>query len=710
MLSPSSASDDSLIALGIADERIGRWDRGVDLAPLLPAQARSRGCCPASSNVLYAGRLTKEKGADLLADAFLEANAARPAPAPRARRRRPGGAAPLRERLGERRDVPRLARGRGARARLRERRHVPVRQPHRHLRPGHPRGAGQRACRWSRSTRAARSSLIEDGLTGLLLPARPELARLGGRAARILAGRSAGGSPTPPSTRWRCAAGTARWASSPTATGEHWRRRRRRRLRSARRRSANAHGRNNGRPEAEHPDLRPAVSGQDASAQAGPHCCRRRWRQAAASASAVAGATSRRARARLTSTASAPAPPARAKAAAGPAPSATAPATAAPREEPTATAVDSQANASVTVPAGAAPLDHCEDGGVGGRDRGAGEQQDGGHRAARAAGGGRQGRVTRGEGHEHQREAGGRADAAAERARPAAPPISEPTPQRPSSGPAATVLPSAVAAAVIATSDRAEDHAHGEHHDHERADGGCAQRAAARPARHGGGPPAREAGCGREGGRGADQQRGRPRSAPRRWTTEPPRPSASGGPRSRSARSRWRSTANAARVVSGSRSSSGRIARTQADAAGVAKPMPAARATSSGSGAPAGSSAIATSSARGGDARRPAARRSGRGGPTTRAEHRRAGAERDRVGGGHEPGGGERAGQAPGVDQQSDAEHRQRQAGQHDIAIRRSAPGVWAIVFTVGHGTVPLVQIPDPLLGLWTRPVSRSSC
>ena len=41
--------------------------------------------------MLYAGRLTREKGVDLLADAFLRRPRPRPAAAPRAGRRRPGG-------------------------------------------------------------------------------------------------------------------------------------------------------------------------------------------------------------------------------------------------------------------------------------------------------------------------------------------------------------------------------------------------------------------------------------------------------------------------------------------------------------------------------------------------------------------------------------------------------------------------------------------
>jgi glycosyltransferase involved in cell wall biosynthesis len=72
VLSPSPTSDEVLRAMGIAGERIGRWDRGVDLGRFSPAR-RVEGLLPGEITVLYAGRLTREKGADLLADAFLAA-------------------------------------------------------------------------------------------------------------------------------------------------------------------------------------------------------------------------------------------------------------------------------------------------------------------------------------------------------------------------------------------------------------------------------------------------------------------------------------------------------------------------------------------------------------------------------------------------------------------------------------------------------------
>ncbi len=72
VLSPSPASDTRLSQLGIAAERIGRWGRGVELRRFDPG-LRTPGLLPGDVNVLYAGRLTKEKGVELLADAFLAA-------------------------------------------------------------------------------------------------------------------------------------------------------------------------------------------------------------------------------------------------------------------------------------------------------------------------------------------------------------------------------------------------------------------------------------------------------------------------------------------------------------------------------------------------------------------------------------------------------------------------------------------------------------
>jgi glycosyltransferase involved in cell wall biosynthesis/predicted metal-dependent phosphoesterase TrpH len=77
VLSPSPASDATLAEIGVAAERVVRWDRGVDTTRFDPA-LRGRSALPGPVNVLYAGRITREKGADLLADAFLQARARNP--------------------------------------------------------------------------------------------------------------------------------------------------------------------------------------------------------------------------------------------------------------------------------------------------------------------------------------------------------------------------------------------------------------------------------------------------------------------------------------------------------------------------------------------------------------------------------------------------------------------------------------------------------
>ncbi len=73
VLSPSPASDEALREIGVGAERVARWDRGVDTDRFDPA-LRGQLALPGELNVLYAGRLTQEKGADLMAEAFLEAH------------------------------------------------------------------------------------------------------------------------------------------------------------------------------------------------------------------------------------------------------------------------------------------------------------------------------------------------------------------------------------------------------------------------------------------------------------------------------------------------------------------------------------------------------------------------------------------------------------------------------------------------------------
>ncbi len=100
VLSPSPAADRSLLGLGAEAGRIDRWERGVDVERFTPDRA-DRGAFPGELRVLYAGRLTREKGVDLLAESFLRAQKAEP----RLHLLLAGGGpeeGELRERLGER--------------------------------------------------------------------------------------------------------------------------------------------------------------------------------------------------------------------------------------------------------------------------------------------------------------------------------------------------------------------------------------------------------------------------------------------------------------------------------------------------------------------------------------------------------------------------------------------------------------------------------
>ena len=91
VLSPSAAADATLCELGVEPGRIGRWDRGVDVARFSPARRVPGRFGAGRVAVLYAGRLTREKGVDLLADVVPLRARPRPAAPPRARRRRAGG-------------------------------------------------------------------------------------------------------------------------------------------------------------------------------------------------------------------------------------------------------------------------------------------------------------------------------------------------------------------------------------------------------------------------------------------------------------------------------------------------------------------------------------------------------------------------------------------------------------------------------------------
>jgi glycosyltransferase involved in cell wall biosynthesis/predicted metal-dependent phosphoesterase TrpH len=100
VLSPSLAADRSLIGLGVDAARLERWERGVDLDRFDPGK-RDAHAFPGELKVLYAGRLTREKGVDLLAESFLRAHRNEP----RLHLLLAGGGpeeAELRERLGDR--------------------------------------------------------------------------------------------------------------------------------------------------------------------------------------------------------------------------------------------------------------------------------------------------------------------------------------------------------------------------------------------------------------------------------------------------------------------------------------------------------------------------------------------------------------------------------------------------------------------------------
>jgi glycosyltransferase involved in cell wall biosynthesis/predicted metal-dependent phosphoesterase TrpH len=75
VLSPSAASDTRLAELDVPPDRIGRWDRGVDIERFDPRKRVPGrfGGQPDRVHVLYAGRQTVEKGVDLLAESFLAA-------------------------------------------------------------------------------------------------------------------------------------------------------------------------------------------------------------------------------------------------------------------------------------------------------------------------------------------------------------------------------------------------------------------------------------------------------------------------------------------------------------------------------------------------------------------------------------------------------------------------------------------------------------
>jgi glycosyltransferase involved in cell wall biosynthesis/predicted metal-dependent phosphoesterase TrpH len=77
VLSPSPAADAALAAIGMSRERVLRWDRGVDTSRFRP-ELREQAPPRETIDILYSGRITREKGVELLVEAFLLARAREP--------------------------------------------------------------------------------------------------------------------------------------------------------------------------------------------------------------------------------------------------------------------------------------------------------------------------------------------------------------------------------------------------------------------------------------------------------------------------------------------------------------------------------------------------------------------------------------------------------------------------------------------------------
>ena len=222
----------------------------------------------------------------------------------------------------------------------------------------------------------------------------------------------------------------------------------------------------------------------------------------------------------------------------------------------------------------------------------------------------------------------------------------------------------------------------------------------------GSGRQRRDAGCtAKASGPGEQDDAGRGQRGagrPQRADAERERRSSDPGQLGRPTPRRRRPT----RSASASRSRPGSSARRHAPSGGVASPIAdgerdeqrdrnAGRERGDGAGEP-------SSRHRGGEQHRRL--------PTPvdeRAEQRAAEAERDRVRARHDAGHSERAGQVLGVDQEPDAEHRQRQPG--DDRAREQAAGAGRGGDRV-HGRRwygSLVHAQGPLFRPWMRPVSR---
>ena len=191
---------------GIAPERIGALGPRRRHRALLARAARARPLPgrPRDRALRRAGS-TREKGVDLLADAFLAARARDP----RLHLVLAGGGpeeARLRARLGRAATFLGWLDGDDARRRLRVGGPVPLLLADRHLRPGRARGAGVRACPSSRSAAGGPAELIADGRSGLLCPPRPRRSPAPSRGSRA---------------RGRCASGS-RAAASPRSRERTW--------------------------------------------------------------------------------------------------------------------------------------------------------------------------------------------------------------------------------------------------------------------------------------------------------------------------------------------------------------------------------------------------------------------------------------------------------------------------------------------------------
>ena len=215
VLSPSPAADATLRALGIDDDRIGRWDRGVDSRPVRPPPPGAGPAARRAHRPLRGEVHAREGGRPAGRRVPGRARArSRAAPRARGRRSRGGGAARSPRRA---RDLPRLAGGRRPRPRLRQRRHLPLPEPHRHVRPGRPRGPGERTA-GDRGRRGRPGDARARRRHGPAAPLGPRRARGGGRSGWPPTSGPASASPAPGWPRSPTARGSARSRGWPTAT------------------------------------------------------------------------------------------------------------------------------------------------------------------------------------------------------------------------------------------------------------------------------------------------------------------------------------------------------------------------------------------------------------------------------------------------------------------------------------------------------------